>query len=191
MRKLIGITGGIGAGKSVVCKVLGSMDYPVYDCDSRAKALMDSSDAIKDAIRSSISAIAIGEEGRIDRKALSKIVFSDHNKLATLNAIVHAAVREDIAQWIETQQSEFVFIESAILHTGGLDAIVDEAWVVEAPLDVRIERVMKRSRLSEEEVMCRIAAQQREIESLLCPIRTIDNSPQKSLLCQINKIISR
>lgn len=191
MKKLIGITGGIGAGKSVVCKVLSSMDYPVYDCDSRAKALMDSNCAIKDALRSSISALTIADDGSIDRKALSEIVFNDRDKLAILNAIVHAAVREDIARWIEAQQSQFVFIESAILHTGGLDAIVDEAWVVVAPQKVRVERVMERSQLSAEEVHRRMESQQHEIESLTCPTLLIDNSPNESLLQQINTIISR
>lgn len=158
--KLIGITGGIGSGKSVVCKILEAMGYPVYDCDSRAKALMDGSLCIKEAIASRISSKAVNAFGDIDRQLLSEIVFSSPMHLKTLNSIVHAAVRDDIELWAQAQTAPAAFVESAILHTGGLSAMVDDIWLVTAPLETRIDRVICRNGITRAQVLDRIKSQE-------------------------------
>jgi len=157
--RLIAITGGIGAGKSVVSGILRAMGYEVYDCDSRAKKIMDESRLIKQSIADGICREAITASWEIDRGKLSEAVFADANKLECLNALVHEAVRNDIRQW--RRGRNIAFVETAILYQSGLDAMVDAVWKVEAPAALRIERVMKRSRLSRKQVECRINAQNR------------------------------
>ncbi|MDE7376684.1 MAG: dephospho-CoA kinase [Muribaculaceae bacterium] len=188
---LIAITGGIGSGKSVVCSVLRALGYPVYDCDSRAKALMDADTEIKRRIAADINPSAIDANGCIDRKALSAIVFNDADKLAALNAIVHSAVRADLRAWKKTMPTDcsICFVETAILYQSGLDREVEAVWEVAAPVDVRIARVQKRSGLTAAEVRARIASQSFTPASphpVTCPII---NDGHTSLLRQIAALL--
>lgn len=168
---LIAITGGIGSGKSVVSRVLRAMGYPVYDCDSQAKAIMDSDSEIHRRLCEEIDA-AVVADGIIDRKLLAEIVFNDAGRLAALNAIVHSAVKADLDRWAR-QQAGLAFVETAILYESGLNSAVDAEWRVESPLELRIERTMKRSHLSREQVEARIASQSRQPETAPIPPRTI------------------
>lgn len=161
MKDIVAITGGIGAGKSVVSRVLRALGYPVYDCDSRAKALMDCDAAIKARLAGEIAREVICD-GAIDRAALARIVFADSVKLAKLNAIVHEAVRLDITDLVSRQSSPRVFVETAILYQSGLNRMVDAEWRVTAPEQLRIERVMARNGLSAEAVRARIESQRFE-----------------------------
>lgn len=155
--KLIAITGGIGAGKSVVSEILRALGYEVYDCDSRAKKNMDESLPIKQAIAEEICRDAITAGWDIDRKRLAEAVFADADKLERLNALVHEAVRNDIRQW--SRGRDLAFVETAILYQSGLDAMADAVWEVDAPVGLRIDRVMERSGLSRRQVESRIDAQ--------------------------------
>ncbi|MCI9606879.1 MAG: dephospho-CoA kinase [Muribaculaceae bacterium] len=154
---LIALTGGIGCGKSVVARILGILGYEVYDCDSRAKALMDADSCIKTQIRETLCDKAVDANGNIDRRLLAEIVFSDQRKLEVLNGIVHSAVRKDLLNWHCGDKPAFV--ETAILYQSGLDRIVDAVWDVAAPPELRIERVMARNGLSRRQVIDRIEAQ--------------------------------
>lgn len=159
--RLTAISGKIGSGKSVVAKVLTVLGYPVYDCDLRARALMDRDMDIHRRLADEISPEVVSE-GQIDRKLLSQIVFVDKSKLALLNDIVHGAVRRDLEQWRQQMAAETVrrlFVESAILFESGLDHIVDDAWIVETDHETRIRRVMARNGCSRTEVEARIASQ--------------------------------
>lgn len=156
---LIALTGGIGAGKSVVARLLRTMGYAVFDCDIEARMLMDGDDDIKARIGAEIAAEAIDGQGAIDRARLSEIVFADAEKLARLNAIVHGAVKERLAHWCERQNKRPVFVESAILYQSGLNRMVDAEWRVEAPAEIRVARVMARNGISREQVIARIEAQ--------------------------------
>ena len=162
--KVIAITGGIGSGKSIVARCVKAMGYPVYDCDSRAKALMDSNPAIIEAIGREIGSHCIDAcRGTIDRAALASTVFSDADALARLNAIVHGAVRADIKEQMERLRSaglrSLAFIETAILYQSEIDRMVDAVWEVTAPRAIRIERVMSRNGLTAGEVEARIDSQ--------------------------------
>lgn len=156
---LTAITGGIGAGKSIVSRVLTAMGYPVYDCDSRARSLMDMSAEIKHAIALNIDAGVILPDDSIDRRLLAEIVFRNKQMLLTLNSIVHQAVRDDLARWVSDRPSALVFVETAILYESGLDRVIDSEWNVTAPTDIRVDRVIARNGLSREHVLARIKAQ--------------------------------
>ncbi|MCM1051982.1 MAG: dephospho-CoA kinase [Paenibacillus sp.] len=193
MKRLIAITGGIGSGKSVVSRILDAMGYPVYDCDSRAREIMDNNDAIKQAIADNIAPACI-KDGEIDRKELSATVFSSPEKLEILNGIVHGAVRDHLALWhsSEHQADPICFVETAILYQSGLDAMVDEVWHVDAPCEVRVERVMKRNGLSRDEVLARIESQDSFIPTSVHPAtKLIDNDGDTAILPQIERMISQ
>lgn len=189
MKRLIAITGGIGSGKSVVSRILRIMGYPVYDSDSRAKALMDADEAIKSRIAAEVDSLAV-RDGIIDRHHLAEVVFGDSEKLARLNSIVHAAVRHNLAEWVADCESDLTFVETAILYESGLNYLVDAEWRVESPLELRIERTMQRSGLTRAEVESRIAAQSIEAPPGAPPLRlfTIVNDEKQALLPQVEAL---
>lgn len=186
---LIAIAGGIGSGKSVVSRILSAMNYPVYDCDSEAKRLMDSSDTIKSAISKRIYYGAISSDNRIDRSVLAEIVFKDKDKLRILNEIVHSAFKEDILKWCRGKN--IAFVETAILYQSGLDKIVDMVWEVVAPKEIRILRVIKRNNMSAEQVLDRIKAQDDFlIEEKHPATYIINNDGDEPVLPQINNLLT-
>lgn len=186
--KIIAVTGGIGAGKSVICKILLASGYSIYDCDTRAKHLMDIDDKMKDKLKELISPFAVDSTGNIDRKEISGIVFSDSAKLEILNSIVHEEVRKDICRWREHIKG-LSFIETAIVYQSGIDKMVDEIWEVTAPVDVRIQRVCLRNHISPEEVSKRIASQNVDIEWPHPQTRIIINDNRASVLKQVANLI--
>lgn len=190
---VIGITGMIGSGKSVVSRILRLRDYRVYDCDAEAKRLMDSSDRIKQAIAEKIDPDAIDERGMIDRRRLAGLIFGNEEYRRELNSIVHSAVREDIIGRISESEAGQFFIESAILAESGLAELCDEIWLVDAGSnEVRIERVMERNNCDADSVIQRIRAQEKELERLKkysdC-ICTLVNDGRNAVLTQIDKLI--
>lgn len=154
---LIAVTGGIGSGKSVVCRMLRCMGYAVYDCDSEARRLMDCSDEIKRLIAGEICREAVLPDGSIDRAALADAVFADAMLLERLNDAVHETVRRDLRRWCAGRR--LAFVETAILYQSSLDLMVDEVWDVDAPADIRIRRVMARNGLTPTQVEQRILSQ--------------------------------
>lgn len=191
MRRLIAISGGIGCGKSVVSAILDRLGYHVYDCDTRAKHLMDSSREIMNRLVNEIHESVV-VDGRIDRKRLSQLVFSDADKLARLNSIVHGEVKADLSRWADRHSGDsLLFVETAILYQSGLDKMVDEAWEVVAPLALRIERVMRRNSCSAAEVESRIASQVADVESPRGTVHKIVNDGFTPLLPQVEALIGR
>lgn len=159
----VGITGGIGCGKSVVSKMLRTMGYKVYDTDSEAKRLMNESDIIKKRLVKEITKDALLPDGSLNRAAISREVFSDSVKLATLNGIVHEAVRKDVERWIDSCSDEkLLFMECAIIYQSGLDKFMSAIIEVDAPEELRIRRVMKRNGVTREQVIDRMRAQTQE-----------------------------
>ncbi|MDE6120629.1 MAG: dephospho-CoA kinase [Muribaculaceae bacterium] len=177
---LIAITGGIGSGKSVVSQVLRVLGYDVFDSDSEAKALMDADQAIHRRLCEEIDS-RIVSKGVIDRRLLASIVFADEAKLGVLNSIVHSSVKQRLADW-HSRHSSAAFVETAILYESGLNAMVDREWRVESPLALRIERTMKRSNLSREEVEARIASQS-VIPTAPFPALSVLVNDERSALC--------
>lgn len=188
--KRIAVAGGIGAGKSVVSRVLRVMGYAVYDSDSEARRLMDISDSIKSFIRKEIHHDAVTDDGIIDRSLLGEIVFADESSRLMLNSAVHAAVRDDFMRWCGTVHAPVVFVECAILCESGLLRCVDEVWEVTAPVGLRIERVCRRNSLSRELVLRRIESQKNEAEAMKDVRRkVIINDDITPLLPQIEQAI--
>lgn len=185
-KRIIAVAGGIGCGKSVVCRILIAMGYPVYDCDSRARCIMDNDAGIIARIAAEVAQEAVGADGRIDRSALSAVVFSDDEALRRLNSIVHAAVRADFRRWAEETPSEVLFVESAILYQSGLDREVGEVWEVCAPMELRLERVMKRNGFTEQQVLARMSAQDSFVAGRVHPrVIRIINDGCEAILPQI------
>lgn len=154
----VGITGGIGSGKSTLCRLFQARGVAVYDTDAAAKRLMVEQPALREAIIRQFGAESYLED-TLNRSYLAQRVFSDPEQRVQLNSLVHPAVIGDFEQWAEAQTGEYVILESAILFEAGLDKHVDRTVAVLAPERLRIERTMQRDKTSEEQVRSRMAAQ--------------------------------
>ncbi|MDA3852986.1 MAG: dephospho-CoA kinase [Bacteroidales bacterium] len=153
----VGITGGIGSGKSTLGHLFEMMGYPVYYADIRAKWLMNNDPIIKAELMATFGKSVYPDE--LDRKALADIVFSNPDALAKLNSITHPAVRRDQEAWSKKQSSPIVFKEAAILFESGTYRSVDKVICVVAPEITRIMRVMKRDGATAAQVQERISNQ--------------------------------
>lgn len=188
--KVIAISGGIGAGKSVVSRLVSVMGFPVYDCDSQARRLMDASTEIQRRLAIEISPLVVEDDG-INRAALSEIVFADEKKLTLLNEIVHSAVREDLMTWIANSSSNLKFVETAILYQSGLDKMVDEVWMVIAPDPLRISRVMCRNSMTRQQVQSRINSQDSFVPiSIHSNVKEIVNDDVMPLIPQVLSLLT-
>ena len=189
--KLIAITGGIGSGKSVVAHMVQVMGHEVYDCDSRAKALMTDDAEVRQLLVDAFDKETYLDDGALNRQHLSRVAFADSTALARLNGIVHPATARDMQRWAGEQAAlgaKTAFVETALLRTSGLDQLVDEVWHVTAPDDVRIDRVKARSGLTSEQVRERMAAQRIE-ESVMKGEQVIINDNDTALLPQVIRLL--
>ena len=188
---LIAITGGIGSGKSVVSHIVQVMGYEVYDCDSRAKALMTTDVQVREQLVKAFGKDTYFADGSLNRQHLSQVAFGDDEALARLNSIVHPATARDMMQWRDEQMARgaaVAFCETALLRTAGLDRVVDGVWHVTAPDQVRVSRVMARSGLTAQQVMDRMAAQALE-ESVAAVEQVIVNDKDTPLLPQVTRLL--
>lgn len=189
--KLIAITGGIGSGKSVVAHTVQVMGYEVYDCDSRARALMTDDDQVREQLVTAFGNDTYLTDGTLNRQHLSQVAFGDDMALSRLNAIVHPATARDMMNWAkrkEAQGTDIAFCETALLRTSGLDHLVDNVWHVTAPAKVRVARVMARSGLTAQQVKDRMAAQSLE-ESVADGEQVIINDNVIALLPQVMQLL--
>ncbi len=154
----VGITGGIGSGKSTVCRLFAQRGIAVYDSDSEAKRLMADDADLRSAVIARFGAETY-HDGLLDRARLAACVFSDARALADLNALVHPVVMRDFEAWAERQEGPYVILESAILFEAGLQGSVDRSIAVLAPAELRIQRACRRDGCCEARIRERIAAQ--------------------------------
>ena len=140
----IGITGGIGSGKSLVCKIFAALGVPVYDADSRAKTLMTTDGILTSQIKKEFGNLAYHTDGTLNRKHIGEIAFKDPEKLKSLDAMVHPRVGEDYAKWVAEQNHPYVIKEAALLFEAGSYKTLDKIIVVSAPEDLRVKRVTAR-----------------------------------------------
>ena len=159
----VGITGGIGSGKSTVSAILEDMGVALYNSDVRAKELMATDAALREAIIERFGVECYTAEG-LNRGYLASRVFGSAEELAALNAIVHPAVMADFQAWAERAEGDYVIFESAILFEAGLEGSVDSTVVVMAPEELRIERAMARDGATREQVVARIKNQMSDDE---------------------------
>lgn len=161
----VGLTGGIGAGKSVVARVLRCNGFDVYDCDSEARRIMESDPTVKRNLEERIGKDIYSPAGELNRPLLASKIFDSPEIRKEVNSIVHEAVRKDIRRE-KSEKKGFFFIESAIIYSSGIDAMCDEVWIVEAPKEMRMERTAKRDNLTYSEIEKRIVSQEREFTGI-------------------------
>lgn len=183
----IGITGGIGSGKSVISRILKIMHYPVYDSDYWAKFLMNNDKTIYKALTDKFGPETYSSEG-INRPFLAQLIFNNKENLTFVNSIVHPAVGNHFLQWAEEQQSSIVFIESAILFSSGLNKIINKTIYVDAPQEIRLQRAILRDNATTEAISARIKNQINGDEFARTHSDYIINNDNTSLL--IPQIIS-
>jgi len=185
--KKIGLTGGIGVGKTYVSEVFKSLGVPVFNADIEAKKLMITFKKLMDLVKSEFGEDIYVNEN-LNKEKLASIVFSDKSKLKKLNSLVHPIVKAEFEHWYTKQTSPYVIKESAILFESNSHLGLDSVICVSAPLELRVARVMKRDNYTEKEIKNRIENQfsQEEKENLSDYIIINDNKDM--LLPQIIKI---
>ena len=186
--KRIGITGGIGAGKSLVAEIIKAMGYPVYNSDERAKELTESNPKIKEGLIH-LFGEEIYQNGTLNKFALAQAIFSDESLREKVNALIHPIVREDFNLWALAQNNSLVFNESAILFETGSFKNFDAIILVYAPKELRIKRIMKRDNCSENEVLKRMNSQFSDEEKYQLTEFRVLNDEQTPLLVQVEQII--
>lgn len=162
--KLIGLTGGIGSGKTAVANIIEKLGYPVYNSDNRAKEIVNDNAELKTKIIALLGENAYDENGNYHRKWVAEQIFSDDEKRMALNAIIHPAVKLDFENWVKTQSSKLIFKETALLFELGLDKNCDASVLVTASQEIRIKRVMERDQKTKDEVLAIIQKQMPEEE---------------------------
>lgn len=180
----IGITGGIGSGKTFLAKLFEALGVPVYNADEEAKRLMNSDTRIKKQLIE-LFGEATYKDGKLDRTFLAAIVFSDKERLELLNGIVHPIVIQEAKDWAERQTSRYSLKEAALLFESGSYKELDYTILVKAPMDVRIQRVIKRDGVTEQQVRERISKQLSDEEKLQLADFVIVNDGITPLLPQV------
>lgn len=190
MPKTVGITGGIGSGKSVVSRILQLMGYPVYSSDQRAKDLMHEDPVIIKALKALFGENAY-KDSELNRSFIAEQIFRDDSKRVAMNGIVHPAVRADFKSWAESGEAPLVFQESALLFETGNYKQFDHIFLVTAPETVRMRRVKERDHLTDEAVQARFKAQMPDEEKKKLTPYIIHNSGDEFLVPQILELIKK
>ena len=184
---VVGLTGGIGSGKTTVLNFFKELGVPCYIADVEAKRLMNTSVEIKKEVIELFGDEAYLSDG-LNRKFIADIVFQNPEKLERLNTIVHPRVFEDFKKFVKSSTADYIIYESAILLNGDSKKLCDKVIVVTSPLSIRIERVMKRDKVSEEAVLARINQQMSEKEMITQSDYVIYNSSLKSTKKEVESI---
>ena len=190
--KVIGLTGGIGSGKSTVSRRLIEKGYQIFDADLISHQIVEPGMPALEQIRETFGEAFLDEEGRLRRKAMAAHITADPAERARLNAIMHTAIVGAIEEGIKQarkdaaaageEENTIVFIDAPLLFEAGLDRLCDEVWLVTAPEEVRIRRVMERDGISEELVRGYMASQMPEEEKRARSQRLLDNGGTREQL---------
>lgn len=185
--KIIGLTGGIGSGKTTVAKLFTELGVPVYNSDLKAKKLMQDSKKIRTAIID-----LLGEKSyvlqKLNKKYIADKVFGDKELLQKLNAIVHPAVREDFISWIKNKRTPYVIQEAAILFENNSYKVFDKVILVKAPKEARLERILARDNISREEILARMKNQWHDSKKIPLADYIIENTDLEETKLQVEKI---
>lgn len=189
----VGITGGIGCGKSTVCRLFGVLGVPSYDSDLRARTLMNDNVVLVERVKQLLGEQAY-RHGTLDREYVGKRVFADRGLLLQLNAIVHPVVGDDFMRWAAEQHTKYVILESAILFESGFNRYVDVTVTVSAPEDERIERCSLRDGANAESIRARMEHQMSDSEREQLADYVIYNDEHRMITDQVlnlDKIFSQ
>jgi dephospho-CoA kinase len=190
MTKIIGLTGGIGSGKTTIAQYFKSLGVPIYIADEEAKKLLDNS-AVKKKIKE-IFGEFVFENNTISKEKLASIVFQNPQKLSELNAIIHPAVKKHFQFWVANHQNEPIVIkEAAILFESGSNQDCDKIITVVAPLETRIQRVIERDKTSKEAIIDRIKNQWTDEMRMAKSDYIIDNIDLEIAKQQADKIFQK
>ena len=185
----IGITGGIGSGKSIVCKVFACLRIPVYDADTRAKWLTNNMPEIREKVIELLGSRSYDSKGQYDRSFVSSVVFQNEELLKKLNAIIHPIVMSDTGKWVDAQSGfPYVIKEAAIMRKAGDRNDLDYVVVVEAPVELRIERILQRDNRSRQEIQSIIERQISDEERSGIADFTIKNDEKSGIIPQVLKL---
>jgi len=185
----IGVTGGIGSGKSVVCDVFRLHGIPVFDADKEAKNLNDTSPAIREQITHHFGE-SLYSGSKLNRKKFASLIFHDQEKLAIANAIIHPALANYFTEWcLRRKEQPLVIIDAALLIEAGFHRLVDRVITVTSPADIRIERVMQRDHTTRREVEARMKNQISEEEKIKVANVVIFNDNRQSLIRQADDFL--
>ena len=186
----VGITGGIGSGKSVVSDVIRLLGYPVYNSDIRAKELSDTNPIIRQSLVA-LFGPAIYTDNQLNRPLLASHLFQDSAQRKAVNAIIHPVVFADFNKWCAMQHTALVFAESAILVESGFSALMDKMIVVDAPHKLRLQRVVERDVVTMEQAQKRMEAQMDSVELCKRADYVIYNDNEHLLISQTVDIINK
>ena len=181
----VGITGGIGSGKSLVCSVFETFGIPVYNADLNAKRLMTADPELKGSIVKEFGEGCYQDDGSLDREYLASIVFHDNEKLKILNSLVHPAVQKDVQQWFTMQDTPYAIEEAALIFESGAYKLLDRVITVTAPKKLRLKRVHNRDNVPYKEITRRMDNQWPEREKSRLSDFVIRNNGKISLISQI------
>lgn len=185
----VGITGGIGSGKSVVCKVFEQLSIPVFYADDESKKLITTNTELIAEIKKKIGENIYTKQGELDRKKLSAIVFNDEKALQKLNAITHPAVKKHFLAWVKEQKSTpYILKEAAILFESKANKDCDFVIAVYAPKEIRIKRVMERDGIGHEAVTARMSKQMSDEEKIKLSDFVIYNDEKQLVVPQVLKL---
>ena len=184
----VGITGGIGSGKSTACKVFKTLGIPVFEADNIARQLINSNTEIRNQLIQVFGKAVYLQDQTINRKYLSGIVFNDSSLLARLNGIVHPVVRNEFEVWCRKQNSNYILHEAAILFESGFYKIMDKSITVVTKEEERIQRVMKRDGITIELVKQRIKNQWTDEQRMGLADYIINNNDDELIIPQIIEI---
>lgn len=188
----IGITGGIGSGKTLVSKIFACLGIPVYDADSHAKELMTTDGILVSQIKKEFGDLSYLSDGTLNRKYLSEVVFNTQERLDVLNKLVHPRVGENYTQWVKRHNNKaYVLKEAALLFEAGSYKTLDKIIVVHAPEEVRIKRVMHRDGRAEQQVREIIRKQMSEEEKLKRADFIIHNDESSLIIPQVLALHNR
>jgi dephospho-CoA kinase len=186
----VGITGGIGTGKSTICRILGIMGYPVFYSDTAAKEILSSNTDVRNQIIELFgSKTYIGNNP--NKEYLAQMVFNDAKKLEQLNQIIHPAVRNQFKEWTQNQNSNFVFNEAAILFESGSYKNFSKTILVTSPTELRIERLLKRDQSTVEKIKSRMQNQWSDEQKIPLADFVIVNDEKTLILPQVLAILKK
>lgn len=187
---VLGITGGIGSGKSVVARCLHIMGIPVYNSDNEARRLNNTHPTIRQALIQLVGHDVYLPDGPLNKTALANYLFASPANAEQVNAIIHPIVKEDFLQWKQRQHTPWVAIESAILYESGFNSLADKVLTVYAPESIRVERACQRDHATPEAIKARIARQMPDEEKVRRSDFTLHNEGNRAILPQILNILA-
>lgn len=183
----VGITGNIGSGKSLVCRIFQCLGVPIYDADSRAKNLMTTDGILVSQIKKEFGNLSYRSDGSLDRTYISQATFGQRERLEKLNSLVHPRVAEDYAVWTKQQATNrYVLREAALLYEAGAYKTVDKMIVVSAPEELRVQRTLARDKhRTKEDIYAIIKNQWPEDEKVKRADYIIYNDDQRMVIPQV------